>query len=190
MNIYFDILLGRRLGLRAGGVGKPHPVERGSEVVEGDAAVGRLRDCPSALLYGSASDAGNLVGRLIRGSDDLIALVNCEWLQGGHRQIAVNRALGDSSYENIERLGFLPDLIVARCGSLDEAAGLLQWQELGPRLICILEPGRRDHVNWAAAGGFRLQLFCGADGALVAATSSPRSPSSLPPSPPRHPSSP
>ena len=122
------------------------------------------------LLYGSMPEAYGLVGRLIGGSDMLIALVNCEELQEGHRQIAVNGQLGGGSYENVERLGFLPDLIVARCGSLREASGLLEWGVLGSRIICIVEPKEQEHKSWGVIREFKSQLFCGADGSIVASS--------------------
>jgi hypothetical protein len=121
------------------------------------------------LLYGKGGEPEKLVLRLISGSDKLVALVNCEELQEGHRQIAVNRPLGRSTPESVEGLGFLPDLIVARCCASEQAAGLVEWTELGPKLICMFAPrAASEHGRWSALDGFGLQVFCGDDGTFLA----------------------
>lgn len=149
------------------------------EVIDPGSLPGVMENEAAVLLYGDRKAAEGVVEKVIRGSDLLVALVNCEELQEGHRQIAVNRPLGKSTYENIVELGFLPDLIVARCRTLGEAVGLIEWTVLGPRLICVVEPKGSDHGRWGTAEAFGLQVFCGSDGAFVTGrvTSSRQSPS-------------
>lgn len=141
-----------------------------SKILEKEAAV---------LLYGSLEEQKKTVLGFISSSNDLIAIVNCRDLQSGHRQIAVNRPLGESSYKNIAEMGFLPDLIIARCADVREAISLIEWTVLGPKLICMVEPKAEEHKRWSSLGQFSLQVFCGADGTFVIGrvTSSPQLPS-------------
>ncbi|MDE1865128.1 MAG: hypothetical protein KGH94_00610 [Candidatus Micrarchaeota archaeon] len=122
----------------------------------------------NVLLYGSGYGAQMLMKRLTEGSDDITAIVNSEELQCRHRQIAMDR-LGEATYENIKRLGFVPDLIVARCRDLSEASGLLAWTKLGSRLICMVQPDWFGHRSWGIVDGFDIQAFCSGDGAAIVA---------------------
>lgn len=137
------------------------------EVLDREALIRMLEGEECALLYGDMAEQERLVDGLIRGSDKLVALVGCEKLQEGHRQIAVRGRLGRADYENIVGLGFLPDLIVARCTTIDEAAALTEWMELGPKLICMVEPKTSEHIRWGRLDQFGFQLFCGAGGTFV-----------------------
>lgn len=147
------------------------------EAARADELCGMIEREAAVLLYGEGGEPEKLVLRLISGSDRLVALVNCEELQEGHRQIAVNRPLGRSTTESVEGLGFLPDLIVARCRASEQAAGLVEWTELGPKLICMFAPGAgREHGRWSALDGFGLQVFCGNDGTFLAQRRTPGRP--------------
>ncbi len=152
-------------GRGQGAVARAPPV---LEAIDGEALPKAFEGEGRVLLYGSMQEAYRAVEKVIRGSDRLVALVGCGELMEGHRQIAVNGPLGRSTYESIQGLGFLPDLIVARCGSIGEAAGLAEWAELGSQLICMVEPRGSDHDRWDSAGAFGLQVFCGGDGVLLA----------------------
>jgi hypothetical protein len=147
-------------------------------------SVGRAEPACEAsdLLYGDIEEQRKLVLGLTRGSDLLIAMVNCEELQEGHRQVAVRGSLGEGTYENVIELGFVPDLIVARCATLDEAKALVDWTVLGSQLICMVAPKGSDHKRWSATDRFSLQVFCGNDAFVLSRlTSLRRLPFSLPP---------
>jgi hypothetical protein len=166
MNVYLDKLLSSELLFGRAEVVVGRPRARKLEVVDGEVILQELKVCHSALVYGNAIEAKRLVQKLIGSSDDLIALVGCEGLQEGHRQIAM-KGLGESSCENIERLGFVPDLIVAKCKSLREACELVKWTDLGTRLICLVDPRRSEHNDWVITKGFELQAFCCDDGSVI-----------------------
>jgi hypothetical protein len=57
-------------------------------------------------------------------------------------------------------MGFVPDIIVIKCGSLREAAGAVEWTVLGPQLICMTEPKTAEHASWDVASAFEMQVFC------------------------------
>jgi len=140
---------------------------RSLEAVNQEEITEKLKVCGSALLYGSQMEATRIVKSITEGSEDLIAFVGCPELQDGHRQIAIMGPIGKSSPENVESLGFMPDLIVARCKTLKEAAGLLEWTVFGPRLLCIANLGKSDHRIWNLTEGFELIGFCGNEDASV-----------------------
>jgi hypothetical protein len=169
-------------------------VERATPTLEAansDSLPKLLENESSVLLYGSMEEQKRLVSRVIGGSDLLVAIVNCEQLQEGHRQIAINGNIGPSTYENIVKLGFVPDLIVARCKTIEEAAALVEWTVIGSQLICMIAPRESDHWRWNSLDAFQLQVYCGDTDTFVLnrVTSSRQSPSSLPPSPLQRPSS-
>lgn len=122
---------------------------------------------PQVLLYGDIEEQKKLVLGITGGSDLLVAMVDCGDLQEGHRQIAVNGRLGDIGYENVAGLGFVPDLIVAKCENLKEAKALVDWTILGSQLICMIASSSSNHKQWNTMDDFRLQVFCGSGEAFV-----------------------
>ncbi len=167
MNFYFSKLHGLVAPpLRRRARAESAPLKRRIEAMEGEEAPSKMGACPSCLIYGSRVGAKRLAGMLAKEPGIIVALVGCDELQEGHMQVALKR-LGECTYEGMDRIGFVPDLIIARCGSIGEARELLGWTVLGCRLVCMVSPTPGDHRNWGAAKGFELQAFCGADGSVV-----------------------
>lgn len=146
--------------------GSPPPKGYDCRILDPVTLTEELGACKSILLYGDEKETLDAAGHLIKDSDGLIALVGCGKLAFGHRQVSME-GIGDPNPHQVEKLGFVPDLVVAKCKGLKDACRLLEWTVLGSRLICMIAPKSGEHGSWSIAKAFELQAFCTTGGTFI-----------------------